>query len=182
MRWTALFDDLEARASGLDEAARAVDVADRTRAEAAEIRLVDRLRTTQAPVRVQLRGGTSVRGAPQHVGSDWLLLIDESGDETIVFAAALHAVSGLGRFAQPAPGDVASRLSVRSALRGMARDRATVRIALVDGSTVIGTIDRVGADFLDVAVHVGDGVRRQTGVSEVSVISVSALAAIRRQS
>ena len=59
-------------------------------------------------------------------------------------------------------GVVESRLGLRPALRGIARDRSTVRLHLVDGSPSLdATIDRVGADFVDVAALAAGEARRR---------------------
>jgi len=116
------------------------------------------------------------------VGPDWLLLRDDVGREAVVPLAALLGVRGLTRFSA-APGSggvVASRLGLRHALRGIARDRSAVRLELVDGTSVDATIDRVGADFVEVAVHGAGEARRRQDVREVEVIPLAALAAVRR--
>jgi hypothetical protein len=76
---------------------------------------------------------------------------------------------------------VAGRLGLRSVLRGIARDRSAVRIELVDGTTVDATIDRVGADFVEVAVHPAGEPRRRADVRDVEVIPFGAVAAVRRR-
>jgi hypothetical protein len=65
-------------------------------------------------------------------------------------------------------------------LRGIARDRSTVRLMLVDGSTVDATIDRVGADFLEVATHSAGEPRRRQDVRDIELIPITALATVRR--
>lgn len=114
---------------------------------------------------------------------------DVGGREAVVPLAAVVGVRGLPRFAASAdtatPGSgaaavVASRLSLRHAARGIARDRATVRVHLVDGAVVDGTIDRVGADFVELAAHAAGEVRRRHDVRETELVPLSAVAAIRR--
>jgi hypothetical protein len=91
------------------------------------------------------------------------------------------AVSGLGRrtAAPAAPGAVAGRLDLRRAVRGLARDRAQVQAVLVDSAVVTGTIDRVGADFCELAEHPLDQARRGSAVQGVTAVALSALAVVR---
>jgi hypothetical protein len=72
---------------------------------------------------------------------------------------------------------------MRSALRGIARDRSVVRIDLTgtDGA-LDGTIDRVGADFVDVAEHPPGEPRRRGNVRSSVLVPTAAIAAVRRQS
>jgi hypothetical protein len=62
-------------------------------------------------------------------------------------------------------------------LRDIARRRLPVRVALTTGRTLVGTIDRVGADHLDLALHERGAPRR---ASEVTGHRVVAFAAIQR--
>ena len=183
MRWDALFGDLEAQLVALGHAERAVEVAERQRGEVGRLRLVDRARAAVGqPVWLRAACGFSVRGTLRRVGPDWWLVAEDTAREVVVVAAALQVVRGLGRYAA-APGSegvVASRLGLRHALRGIARDRDPVRLHLVDGSTVDATLDRVGADFVDVATHPAGERRRRTEVSDADVVPLDALVAVRR--
>jgi hypothetical protein len=110
-------------------------------------------------------------------------LLDASeGREVLVATALLVAVSGLGRSAAPpgTAGAVEARTSLRQLLRAVARDRSEVRLELADGSTVAGTLDRIGRDFVDVATHAPGELRRHHAVREVQLIPVVAIAAVRR--
>ncbi len=183
MRWDALFADLEAQAEALEHAERAAEVEERVRIEVAAIGLVDRLRAAvDTPLRVQCAGALALTGVLRRVGPDWLLLDEGSGREVLTAVAAVHGVTGLSRVSavpDSAPG-VESRLSLRHALRGLARDRSPVRVCRVDGSTLDATIDRVGADFIEVALHAPGETRRRGDVREVALVPFAALAAVRR--
>src|SRR3954471_10329095 len=197
MRWDALFADLEAQAAVIEQAERAAEVEERTRGELAAIGVGDRLRAgVGTAVRVRLPGGRAITGTVQRVGPDWLLLGDDSGHESVVRLGALLGVAGLTRYtAVPGSAGVVAgrlglravlrgisrgRLGLRSVLRGIARDRSAVRIELVDGTTVDATIDRVGADFVEVAVHPAGEPRRRADVRDVEVMPFAAVAAARR--
>jgi hypothetical protein len=182
MRWSALFDDLEAQVRLLDDVSRAGEVAELARAEAAQLCFADRVRATTGPIRVHRRDGSFLRGTVVSSGPDWLLLRDEPGDEELVLAGGLSGASGLGRSARAATGVVARRLSALRVLRALAQDRATVVVTLVDGSALTGTIDRVGADFLEIAVHAADAIRRRDEVTDSTALLLSAVSSVRKRS
>ena len=183
-RWDELFADLAARAAALETAERAAEIGDRTRAELAAVGLTDRLRAAVGTrLRVQVLGGLSLDGALDRVEADWLLLDEGGGREAIVAVRALRLVHGLSR-ATAAPGSggaVSRRLTLRSALRGLARDRSAVRLHLLDAEVLDATVDRVGADFVDAARHAPGEPRRREAVREVVLVPIASIAAVRRQ-
>lgn len=184
MRWESLFADLEAGLEAAEAAELAAEVSDRTRAVLARLRLVDRLaaaRDAEATVGLRACGLASLSGRLVDLGPDWLLLAEGPGREAVVALAGVLAVSGLGAPSREpgTEGRVESRLGLRAALRGVARDRSPVSVVLVDGSSLYGTIDRVGADFLEVAEHPPGEHRRAGLVRAVRTIPFTALAAVR---
>jgi hypothetical protein len=183
MRWEGLFADLEAQAAAFDVAERAGEVDERARAETAYLRLLGRLRPAVGlPVRLRCVAGIGVSGTLKKVGSEWLLVDEVAGREAMVVIAAILTVSGVGRLSA-VPGSesiVESRLGLSHALRGVARDRSAVRVHLTDGSIVDGTVDRVGADFIEIAAHAAGELRRRADVREVLVVSTSAIVTLRR--
>ncbi len=183
MRWTALFDDLEAQAAQLDHAARAAEVEERTRGEIAALTMWDRARASiGVPLALRLAGGTAVTGTLDRVGRDWWLLDAGEGREVLIATAGLAGVTGFGRgTATPGTaGAVEARTSLRQLLRAVTRDRSEVRIELTDGTAVAGTLDRIGGDFVDLAGHPAGEPRRRHEVRDVHLIPLAALAAVRR--
>lgn len=183
MRWEALFDDLAAQATALEDAARAAEVDERARGEIGALRLVDRARPALgSPVRVRLLGAGTLSGRLVRAGPDWWLIEHEAGGEVVLAAAALLTVRGFGRYSAvpDTEGVVAARLGLRQVLRGIARDRAPVRVHLVDGSALDGTLDRIGADHLEIATHAAGEPRRARDVRDVALIPLAAVAAVRR--
>jgi hypothetical protein len=182
VRWEGLFADLEAQAEELEIAQRAAEIDERARAESGRIRLLDRLRPAVGlPVRLRCLGD-AVAGVVRRVGPDWVLVDEGSDRETVVATAALLSVSGLTQLSAvpDTESTVESRLGLRHVLRGIARDRSAVRITDRSGSTVDGTIDRLGADFMEVAEHAAGEARRWTDVRDVAVVPLAALAVVRR--
>jgi len=51
---------------------------------------------------------------------------------------------------------------------------------VIDGTAIDGTIDRLGADFVEVAQHAAGELRRRDQVREVALVPLSALAVVRR--
>lgn len=182
MRWERLFADLEAQAEAADTAEFAAEVEERTRIEVGALRLLDRLRAVSGhPLRLTCLGGESVAGTLSRVGSGWLLLAERPDREAIVPVAAITSVAGLGRFSAGADGEgrVGAGLGLRHALRGLARDRTGVMLILVDGTSCVGTIDRVGSDFIEVAEHAQGEPRRVAAVRQVRAVPLAALAVVR---
>jgi len=183
MRWDGLFADLEAQADALAQAERAAEVEDRVRGEIGTLGLLDRARAAVgAPIRIRLAGGHTAAGTLVRVGSNWLLLDEGSGREALVPMAGVMSLRGLSRLsAVPgSQGVVPSRLGLRQALRGLARDRSPVRVHLRDGATLEATVDRVGADFVEVATHGPGEARRRSEVRAVELVPISAMVAVRR--
>jgi hypothetical protein len=182
MRWRRLFEDLESQAAALDDAALRSEVAERTRAELAGVSLGRRLHAALGrTIELRLLGDVVVRGLLTGWGPDWLLV--ETGDEVMVPTPSVVAVGRIGAEASAATGIglVESRTPMTAALRVVARDRSVVALRLVDGSQIIGTPDRVGADWIDIAAHdVGDA-PRAGAVHGRWTVPLAALATVRRQ-
>jgi hypothetical protein len=182
MRWQQLFADLQAEFDAVEAAAERGEDGSRRRAELGAVRLTERVAgSVGRRVGLRCRGAGDVTGTLADVGSDWLLLVDDARREVLVSFAAVRSVAGLGRdTAAPVPeGAVRSRLDLRRALRGLARDRAVVQVVLDDGSVHAGTVDAVGADFLELAEHDVDQPRRADAVRGVRVVALAAVAVVR---
>lgn len=181
MRWQELFSDLEHQAWSLERSDLDAEVVDRTRAEVARLSLLGRLRAAEgSEVRLGLRGGRSLQGQVDQVGADWVLVTCPG--EHVVPAHALATVDGLSVASVAAAGasPVSARLPLLVALRALAVDRATARFQLVDGRAVVGTPDRVGADFVDVAVHDPGEAPRLSSVRGRTTISAAAIDVVVR--
>jgi hypothetical protein len=110
-----------------------------------------------------------------------MLVAERAGTETLMPLHAVLGVTGLGaQAAVPgSEGAVEARLGLGYALRRIARDRSPVVVTLSDGSTMRGTVDRVGADAFDLAEAEARDGRRGLGSTGQTVPFV-ALSAMRR--
>jgi hypothetical protein len=171
MRWERLFADLEARMEAEERAAAEGEVTDLVRAERARLAVRDRLQFHLGEVLTWsfVSGGQAMTGRLLDLGADWALVATERR-EVLIPLGAVQYISGLTRFTAPEAGVVARRLGIGVVLRGLSRDRALVRVLLLGDQAVIGTIDRVGADHFDVAMHPDDEPRRERAVLEVRCV------------
>lgn len=181
MRWQRLFADLQAEFEAAGAAAERAEAGSRQRAEVGAIRLAQRLAgATGRPVALACGAAGDVSGVLAEVGADWVLLQDGAGRDVLVALGAVRSVSGLGReTVVEEPGVVRARLDLRRVLRGLVRDRAAVQVVLDDGVVHTGTVDRVGADYLDLAEHAADEPRRAGVVRGVRAVALPAVAAVR---
>ncbi|MCU1532153.1 MAG: hypothetical protein JWO49_1724 [Arthrobacter sp.] len=182
MRWDALFEDMEAQLAASERLDLEVEIAERARVDAAEVELADRLRGSLGlGIRVHLGSGSMFEGSLSHAGSQ-LLVLNEPRHQLLIPYAAVTQYFGLARLAVPEPSPVRQRLGLASALRGLARSRASLAVVVSRGSsesTLRGVIDRVGRDFLDLAVTQEDEARRAVAACPVATIPFQALAALR---
>ena len=186
MRWDDLFRDLEAQLAAAAGAELDAEVADRSRREAARLALVDRARAaTGHDLVLRVAGAGALAGRLDGVGSEWLLVTDGvvgSEREYLVPLSAVLSLSGLAAWTAThgEAGQVGARLGLGAVLRGIARDRSGLAVTLVDGSTFSGTLDRVGADFVEISEHGPGEPRRPGAVTGVRTVPFPGLAVLRR--
>jgi hypothetical protein len=182
VRWERLFADLESQLEAAERDEFETEVSDRTRREVALVELADRLRAAiGGSVSLTVMGAGALSGVVRRTGAGWLLLDEGAGREVVLVTAALVVADGLPIAARRRAdvGAVASRLGLSHVLRSVARDRAPVHVLLRDGSQFDGTIDRVGADFVDVADHPTGEPRRPGQVRRLRTVGFEALSAVR---
>lgn len=197
MRWDRLFSDLEARFDEIADSEAVAEMPDRQRVAVGAVGLTQRLAGSLGqPIRVRVAGGAAVGGVLSRVGPDWLLLAERQGRDVLIATRAVALVEGLTAVTALPLSSVALRLDLRHVIRGLARDRSPV-VVLVAGSAVsgatgaaepgpalsgteiTGTIDRVGADFAEVAVHAAWEPRRAGTVRSVVLVPLAAVLMIR---
>jgi hypothetical protein len=118
-------------------------------------------------------------GELRQAGGDWLLLDSAVNGETVVAMGAVLSVIGLAVGAAPLGEAVDRRLGIGFLLRRLARDRMPVTVVTRTSTPFTGTIDRVGADYLDLAEHNADQPRRAADVQRVRTIAFTAVAVVR---
>ena len=193
MDFDLLFDDLESQLEAQLSADAAQQQAEEERLRAARTSLSDRLAALAEAgagrIRLQLRDGSSVELEPGGVGVDWLAGILPEGSQAVVPIAAVVSLGlspaqlrhGRGRMPESPDGAPAPRrVGIGVVLRDLARRRVPVDVVTGPGAVPLhGTIDRVGADHLDLAVHERGAVRRASSVREHRVVALAAVAMIR---
>lgn len=183
MRWNALFEDMEAQLAEAETLAFESEVSERSRADVALVGLSDRLRgTLGGTIGVHLVSGSSFTGTLSHVGAE-SLVVDEPAHQVLVPFAAVSHYSGIGRIAVGEPSAVRTKVGLAGALRGLARDREPLAVLVAKGESgeqrIPGVIDRVGRDFIDLAVTPPGEARRASGILDVATVPFGALRALR---
>ncbi|HET6627761.1 MAG TPA: hypothetical protein VFG63_15325 [Nocardioidaceae bacterium] len=176
-----LFEDLEQQANGLHLAERDAEVEDRSRAEYAGVTFAARLHASVgATLRLAVDGVGALVGTVVRVGDGWFLVeAAPSRQEWVVSLRAVTRAGGLsGRAVNEVARPVSARLSLRSALRGLADARTSVVVHTRGGAQVRGRLGRVGADFVEL-VPPSDAHDRVGTPGPPDVLPFSGLAAIR---
>ncbi len=195
MRWDNLFDDLE---SQLEQELTMEEIdlhAEEERLRLARLSLRDRILSLcsagRVPLRLALGDGTRVAVTPDAFGRDWLAgQLDDGGTRTATCVVPLDAVAGLilqrddvvpslsATGTTEPPHSLSARLGFGFVLRDLCRRRQQLEVRLA-GAVIHGTLDRVGRDHCDLAVHEAGGVRRQSAVTEHRVIRLDQILLVR---
>lgn len=197
MRWNELFDDLAGQFdAGLEEERRRAAI-DEERLRVTRLTLRDRLAAldqfleAEEKIGLQLHTGERVEIRPIEFGADWfgadLIGVVRSYGACIVPLSGIGSVlltrDQISRSLEPLPerpGSVTGRLGLSIPLRDLARRRSHCEITTLTG-TFYGTIDRVGRDHIDVAMHDIDTPRRQAAIGTFRLVPLADLTLIRIQ-
>jgi len=149
MRWSDLFDDLEAQVTRAERDEFEEDVRERARTERADISLGAVLAASEgARVRITLTDGSTVAGEVVDCAAQWLH-VGEGAREWLVPVWAIAELDGVATGAGE-PGFVAARLTLGHALRALAEDESEVLVHTVSGQ-LRGGIAAVGANYVAIA-------------------------------
>ena len=193
MRWDNLFDDLESQLEQ-ELSAEEVDLrAEEERLRLARLGIRDRLYALHmagvAPLRLSLADGSRITVTPTTFGCDWFVgeLTEEArraqcvvpidGIAGVILNRA-HVLESTSVPVEESPGALSARLGLAFVLRDLCRRRQPIELIL-NGGRMHGTIDRVGRDHLDLAVHEPGRPRRETEVTEYRIVRLSQLLLVR---
>jgi hypothetical protein len=148
--------------------------------------LMNRDRAAAAPT-FELADGALLAAEVSGLGADWVALEPVEG-RTGAVIAPLGSIACIGmphadilRTARPAAArsSLTDRLTLGFVLRDLVRRRTAVSLHLTAGRVLPGTIDRAGADHLDLAVHEPGSARRADAVTGYRIVPFAAIAWIR---
>ncbi len=190
MRWERFFENLEQQLDSEWEAERAALDTEAERLRIARLPLSHRMLRLAADsseasveVSVEVRPDVTLRGRMTGAGADWLTVDSRRrhGAALIPHAAILTLglePADLLRSARVPAGEstISARISFGFVLRDLARRRQAVRVHTDRGAVMTGTIDRAGADHLDLALHELDEPRRPAAVSGHRTVPFTAIA------
>jgi hypothetical protein len=111
---------------------------------------------------------------------EFLVLHNSDGTEHLIGYGPATSVAFPAEPAtlQPAPAGAARRYRLSLALRELARRREPVRVELLDGGRIDGTIEVVGSDYLEIAEHDPGEARRRRAVKARRFLGLDAVAAV----
>lgn len=192
MRWDRLFEDLEDQLASEWEAERAALDTEAERLRLSRLTVRDRLRVlvetpanADAPASLELLDGTMLSGTLNAVGADWLG-VDEYSIRMSPALVPLAAVVSVGlpasellrsaRSSTEPRRRLAERMSMGFVLRDLARRRIPVTVHASGGRMLSGTIDRAGADHLDLALHDPGAPRRTSDVRGYRLLPFTTIA------
>lgn len=194
MRWDHLFDDLAGQLEHELQSEESDLQLEEERLRLGRLPLRERLAALRAStdpslatVRLRLRSGELHEVRLVTVGRDWLAGDLEGAPGTHQAIVPMPAIDSLLLTAQQASvsldpftpaSELAARLGVAFLLRDLCRRRVGVTLVTAT-SSASGTIDRVGRDHVDLAVHDLDAPRRASAVEHVRVVGFDQLLLVR---
>ena len=182
MRWDELFEDMEAQLAQARVRMVEQEAVETARAELSRLTLLERLAAHRdGSLRLRLRHGDVLEGLVDGVGSGWVVL----REGRVQHLVPLHSVmwwEGLPRRFEPLPErSTIRRLGMGHVLRALSTARVHVRVVVQESARhgeLEGTVDTVGQDFFDVAVHPQDQFRRRRAVMGVRTVPFTSVVLI----
>lgn len=189
MQWDRLFEDLEGQLASEWEAERAALDAEAERLRISRIELRSRLVALtehRHPLVLDLGDGERQTLTAHDIGADWIAASAGPGAPLTIIPLAAICGLGLDHGAllesleeTPAPPTLRGRMTLGFILRDLARRRMPVTLAGIRSEPVHGTIDRAGADHLDLALHEPGQPRRASAVQGFRLVPFAAVRWIR---
>jgi len=188
VQWDRLFEDLEDQLASGWEAERAALNAESERLRIARLELRDRLAamaSSGASVALTLRDSTTLNGRIRGVGGDWVALEQSTVPVLVIVPTAAVLAWGVDHptllsSGMPSEGlsTLRERMTLGFILRDLARRRVGVTLRVSASQILTGTIDRAGADHLDLALHDLDQPRRSSAVRGFRVVPFAAVISV----
>ena len=196
VHWDRLFEDLEGQLASEWESERAALDAESERLRVSRLELRSRLRilcASAAPATIDLPGGMRIRARLHSLGSDWvaaaMIETEDASARRSTRILPLHAVRGLSidhglllaslEDSEASAPVLRERMSLGFVLRDLGRRRVPVRVVSIDGSDFHGTVDRAGADHLDLALHDPGDARTASAVRGFRIIPFAAVTSVQ---
>jgi hypothetical protein len=191
VEWEHLFDDLEGQLASEWEAERAALDAESERLRISKLDLRDRLRALcaqSAVVVLELGDAERLHATVRTMGADWVAVTAQ--DDTRPMIVPISAITSvgtdhghlLGSLDASAPlAPLRARMTLGFVLRDLAQRRVPVILSLRDGTLRHGTIDRAGADHLDIALHDSGEPRRTSTVRGFRIVPFTSLRWVREE-
>lgn len=186
MRFDDLFDDLESQLEAELGAEERDTLAEEERFRVGRLELRERLLRAVGVLELRLRSGARLRLVREQVGKDWLSgTIVDGGPVGSGCVVPVHAIAGVrlpvdavaASLEEPRQRALTSRLSLGFALRDLARRRVQVELRCPE--PIHGTIDRVGRDHCDLALHEPGTARRASEVGAVELVPFATIEWLR---
>lgn len=195
MRWEDLFDDLETQLER-ELTAEELDIeVEEERLRLGRLSVRDRLVAlhearggSPARLAVTLISGQRMLVHPVAFGRDWFSADVEGSRAQCIVPLASLATIGLAPSLvprslrpTPAPGghpSLSARLGLTFVLRDLCRRRRPIDLVLA-AADLHGTLDRVGRDHVDLAVHERGTARRESEVREVRIVPLAGVLLVR---
>jgi hypothetical protein len=190
VRWDRFFEDLEDQLDSEWEAERAALDTEAERLRLSRVSLRERMVALVADPRehtTHLLGGGVARGRTVRVGADWYAVVAGEGPLGTATIVPLWAIADITtpadavlasvRGADPGPA-LSQRMGFGFVLRDLVRRRIAVSLQLADGQALAGTLDRAGADHLDLALHDPGAPRRPENISGYRIVPFAAVRAV----
>ncbi|MBG6056140.1 hypothetical protein IWX81_002572 [Salinibacterium sp. CAN_S4] len=198
MRWDSLFDDLESQLEREISVEESDVDAEEERLRLGRLSLRDRLVALHNAVHpgdtlhlgVILAHGERISVRPVLVGRDWLSadVIDDSRRQRqciiplySVLSVSIPAARARGSLADnegTAHPELSARLGFTFVLRDLCRRRRAIDV-VTPAATLHGTIDRVGKDHFDLAMHEPGAQRRASSVTELRLLPLGSVMMVR---
>ncbi|TFC49797.1 hypothetical protein E3T37_07455 [Cryobacterium sp. TMT2-10] len=196
MRWDNLFDDLEGQLEHELNAEETDLRAEEERLRLGRLSLRNRLTGLARAsglgagvLRVVLASGETLTLRPTTFGRDWLAadLLD-AGSTGAQCVLPLAAVAGVIVRRDEIPDSLVTepesavrlvdRIGLPFVLRDLCRRRANIEVHTRSGP-LRGTIDRVGRDHVDLAVHAAGTLRRESAVHQYRIVPITEIQLVR---